>query len=539
MEPTYSGPGAMARAEAVGIEIADGRRDPDTTRPGARQAPTLWPYQVEIISRLDEALAAGKRRPLIVMPTASGKTVVLGEIIRRAAARQQRVLLLAHRRELITQASRELYAAGVDHGIVEAGFPSRPHVPVQVASIATLWARAVRGSAMELPAADLVVIDEAHHAPARTYRGIIEAYPHAVILGATATPCRTDGRGLGVFDELIIGRRERELTADGYLVPARVYAPSRPDLSGVAVARGDYVEEQLAKVMDTGTLVGDVVTHWLRLAQWRPTVVFATGVAHSQHLANEFRLAGVLAEHLDGSTPAEERDAILARLARGDIDLVSNAMVLTEGWNCPVASCQVLARPTKSLRLYRQMVGRVLRIAPGKSDALILDHAGAVFAHGFPDEPIAWTLGADRRAENPAQTARKSGHTPSLTDCPECHAVRLEGKPCDFCGWRPRPRAVAPDVIDGELAEVGRDRKSMPRNIDAAERRRWHAELVWIAEERGHKPGWAAHKYKDKFGSFPIERDVQPAPPSREVRAWVRSRDIAYRKAMDKQRGKA
>lgn len=139
----------------------------------------------------------------------------------------------------------------------------------------------MRGSAMMLPTADLIVIDEAHHAPALMYRRIIDSYPHALVLGVTATPCRTDGRGLGMFETLISGKSARWLTDAGYLVPARVYERSRPDLSAVGSARGDYIGSQVAKVMDTGTLVGDVVTHWLRLAAGRPTVVFASGVAHS------------------------------------------------------------------------------------------------------------------------------------------------------------------------------------------------------------------------------------------------------------------
>jgi superfamily II DNA or RNA helicase len=406
----------------------------------------LRPYQVDVIQRIDAEIEAGGRRVLLVAPTGAGKTVIAADIIDKTVQAGGRVIFVAHRRELIVQASTKLHAVGIDHGIVQAGFPTRPAARVQVASIQTLHARAVRSTRLELPQADLVVLDEAHHARARTYREIVQAYPDAVLLGMTATPCRSDGRGLGnVFDVIVECPPVAELIAGGWLVPTKVYAPTRPDLKGVKVARGDYVESELAARMDQHQFVGDVVAHWLSLAGRRRTVVFATGVAHSVHIRDQFRAAGVWAEHVDGSTPIAERDVVLAKLASGPVELVCNAMVLTEGWDSPEVACLVLARPTKSVALYRQMVGRVLRPAPGKDHALILDHAGAVFQHGFVDEPIAWSLREDRRAENRTQTARSEHRAPALSTCPECHAVRIGGNACSSCGWRPQPKAAPVD----------------------------------------------------------------------------------------------
>ena len=222
-----------------------------------------------------------------------------------------------------------------------------------------------------------MVVDEAHRARARTYEQILGAYPDAVILGLTATPCRGDGRGLGnVFEVMVECPSVSELIDLDFLVPTKVYAPTKPDLKGVATRQGDYVARQLEDRMNTAELVGDIVTHWHRLAEGRQTVVFASGVQHSIHLRDEFRTSGVWAEHIDGKTPKEERDEILKRLSRKEIDLVTNCMVLTEGWDQPEVSCVVLARPTKHMGLYRQMVGRVLRPAEGKSDALVIEHAG-------------------------------------------------------------------------------------------------------------------------------------------------------------------
>jgi superfamily II DNA or RNA helicase len=252
------------------------------------------------------------------------------------------------------------------------------------------------------------------------------------------------------------------------------------------------------------------------------------------HLRDEFRRSSVVAEHIDGSTPIDERDAILAGLARGSVEVVTNYGVLCEGWDSPIVSCVVLARPTKHHRLFRQMIGRVLRPVPGKTDAIVLDHAGAVFEHGFIEEPVKWALAPDRRSETPAQIARVKSRAPALTNCPECSAVRFEGQPCPACNWRPTRKAEAVDVADGELGLIDRQRVVKLPTRDIADKRRFHAQLLWIARERGYQPGWAGHKFKERFGAWPPERDVDPVAPDEAVRAWVRSRMIAYAKAQAK-----
>jgi DNA repair protein RadD len=499
-------------------------------------APDLRPYQVEVIARVAAEVAAGRRRILLVAPTGSGKTVIAASIIAEAAAAGRKILVVAHRREIVKQTHAKLYAEGVDAGIIQAGFPPRVGEPVQVASIQTLHARAFRGSSMEMPPANIVVIDEAHHARARTYEQVVDAYPGAVVIGLTATPCRRDGLGLGnVFEIMVECPQVAALVEQDHLVKSRVYAPSTPDLKGIASARGDYVEAQLAERVNTDKLVGDIGEHWLKLGERRATVCFGSGVEHSVHIRNEMRRLGVMAEHIDGATPTEERDAILRGLANGQVEFVSNCMVLTEGWDCPDIGCLVLARPTKSLGLFRQMIGRVLRPAPGKADAIILDHSGAVFVHGLPDDDIAWTLDEDGRAINKTHAARGAGVIgPVFVDCPECHAVRLRGQQCVVCGWVPRSKGAAVDVVDGDLGLVQRDRKLLPLYASQDERQQFYRQLLWIVRQRGHSSGWAYHKYREKFsGSKPpwSWKSLPPVEPELHVLSWVRSRQIAYAKA--------
>jgi len=209
-------------------------------------------------------------------------------------------------------------------------------------------------------------------------------------------------------------------------------------------------------------------------------------------------------------------------------------MVLTEGFDCPDMGCIILARPTKQMGLYRQMIGRVLRPADGKADAIILDHSGAWKRHGLPEDHVEWPLDVDRRAENKTHDKRQRGETPKLGKCPACEVV-ITSLPCIHCGWQPQPRRGRDvDFRDGELGLVTSGRARAPE-YDPTTRADWHGQLAAIANERGYKPGWVAHKYKEKFGSFPAWGSApEPVEPTPEVRSWVRSRQIAYAKALER-----
>jgi DNA repair protein RadD len=491
---------------------------------------TLHPFQQDAVAEIERHIADRPRRVLLVAPTGSGKTVIASELIRRWIVQYRRVLFLAHRREIIDQTSAKLTANGVRHGIIMSQVSPRLMEAVQVASIDTLLVRGVRSTAMDLPPADLVIFDEAHRARGRTREHLIGLYPEAALLGMTATPCRGDGRGLGnLFDVMIEAPQVADLIVGGYLVKSRVYAPVNPDLKGVRVEKGDYVIEQLAGRMNTGGLVGDIVEHWHRYGENRPTVAFAVDVAHSVAIRNQFLRAGVTAEHLDGETPIPEREDILARLASGETRVVSNCMVLTEGWDCPPVGCAILARPTKQMGLFRQMVGRVLRPAEGKPDAVILDHSGAVNDHGLPEDYVEWTLDVDGRAVTPAQARRKAGLEPRLHECPACKAIMVK-PPCGACGWKPEPKARNIDFADGQLGLVVGG-KSRVQQYTGEEKARWYQMLIGEALRRGKKPGWAWYLFKDKFGHEPDRfwnrTALAPAP---EVSSYVRSRLIAYAK---------
>ena len=326
-----------------------------------------------------------------------------------------------------------------------------------------------------------------------------------------------------------------ELIELGHLVKLKIFAPPPPDLRGVEVAStGDYVVNQLSDRMDTDELVGDVVEHWLKHSQRRRTVIFAVDVAHSVHIVNELVKSEVKAEHLDANTPQDQRDAILHRLASGKTEVVSNCMILTEGFDLPDIGCIVLARPTRSLGLFRQMIGRGLRPAEGKADIVILDHSGGVYRHGRPDDAIEWTLDTDSKATNLTHEARvaESGIDP-FCECKACGHLRMRGLACDNCGWEPKPYGRAIDYVDGDLVELGKP--SAPTETDR---------ITFYCELRGHQqtarkkdgspyhPKWAACQYKDKHKVWPPRPwdNFAPLAPSDATRRWIKSRQIAWAK---------
>jgi DNA repair protein RadD len=502
----------------------------------AIKAPRLRPYQLAFIEEFDHVVAAGNRSILGVAPTGSGKTIILAEIIRRMKADGHRVVVLAHKIEIVAQTRNKLIAAGLEPGIIQAGLENelRLLAPVQMASIQTLWARGMRTKRMPMPPGTLLVIDEAHHSPAHTYQKIIAEYPDAILLGLTATPCRGDGRGLGnIFKTMIEAPQVAELIVGDYLVKSRVYAPVDPDLKGVKTAQGDYVIGQLAGRMNTDALVGDIVTHYHKHGENRATLTFACDVEHSVHIAREFNAAGIRAEHIDAKTPQDEREAILGRLRSGETKIITNFGILTEGFDCPDIGCIILARPTKQMGLYRQMIGRGLRPAPSKTDVVILDHSGAVYRHGLPEDRVEWTLDEDKRAENPVQAKRKRGEERKLAECPQCKVVMSAPPPCEHCGWLPAQRRGRDrDFLDGELGLIVNGKAKAPAYSEG-DKVIFFRQLRSVQQTRGYKHGWAAHKFKDKFGHFPpwSYNELPPAIPTDAMLRWVKSRSIAFAKS--------
>ena len=445
----------------------------------------IRPYQQRSIDAIREAFRRS-RRVLYVLPTGGGKTVVGADLVRRFLAGGKRVLVIAHRKELLDQFGGKLRDVGLEYGVIRADEPPSPLWPIQLASIATLVKR-------DLPPADWIVIDEAHRTPADSYARVLEAYPNARVLGLTATPCRLDGKPLKEhFDEMVVGATYSELIASGAIVAPQVYAPRRaPDLSDVKVRNGDYDARAVERVMQRPHVIGDVMETWSAHAgigpgreRPIPTVVFAAGIEHSLDLCQKFRERGVLVEHLDGSTPEEERELILYRFSAGQLDVICNVGILCEGWDEPRCKCIVDAAPTASLMRHMQKVGRALRPFEGQTP-LLLDHADNVSRHGLPHEDREWSLDVDvPRVHTPLE---------ATIVCGKCFAY-VAKMPCPLCGYRApsRPREVrqAPGLLE-PVVSTG----------DA--RRDFFDECMATARRKAWKPAAASAKFKEKYGEWP------------------------------------
>lgn len=476
----------------------------------------LRPYQSAAVQRIRQSIMAGNRRILCVAPTGSGKTIIGSHILNATSANYKHGIFVAHRREIINQTSDKLERFGTPHGILMAGHRRSALSRVHVCSVQTFHSRVTNGD-HQAPPADVVIFDEAHRSIASTYRRLAEHYPDAIILGLTATPVRGDGRGLGSFyQDMIEVASVADLMQMGFLVRPTVYAPMLPDLSGVKIRRGDYAENDLQQAMDKTELVGNIVRDWKLYADGRPTVVFATGVKHSLHVMEQFREAGVSVAHIDGQTDKSERDEILARMQAGEIQVVTNCMVLTEGWDMPKVSCCILARPTKSYGMYLQMAGRILRPDPesGKTDAVIIDHAGAVYGHGFVEEAGDWSLDPDTGIKE--RRDQKLAEKKAPITCRQCFAVYEGRHSCPMCGWEPTKKAHELSMKEGRLYPVAKEKKATKYD-----KRKWFQMLNYYAEQKGYQPGWVAHKYREKFGVWPKGMHGS-AQPDQEVSNWIK-----------------
>ena len=445
----------------------------------------LRDYQTDLIDRAREGFRAGLRSVLLQLPTGGGKTVLSAMMVRNTVAKGNTAWWLVHRREIINQASSTFSSLGIPHGLVMGGAITDPMQRVQIGSIQTIARRLSR-----LPKPDIIVFDEAHHMGAKQYQDVFDAFPDAVKLGLTATPARLDGKGLGNwFQRLIEGPTVSLLIERGALSPYRLFAPATPDLADVKSLGGDYKRDALSKIMDRPSIVGDAVAHYTRLASGKRAVVFACSIEHSRNIVAQFQEAGITAEHVDGSMDTPSRDAAIARFVSGETLILSNVDLFGEGFDVPAIEAVIMLRPTQSLSLYLQQVGRGLRPLAGKETAIILDHAGNSLRHGLPDDEREWSL-ADKVKRAKAAPAE----TP-VRQCPECYRVYRPAPKCPGCGYETPVAARVVEEVEGVLSEI--DAAAVKREAKREEGacrtlEDWQA----LASRRGYSSGWAWHRFQ-------------------------------------------
>lgn len=469
----------------------------------------LREYQEDLLERVRKAMRKSKR-VLVQLPTGGGKTVICSKAIANATAKGLTSWFLLHRRELVKQSVRTLTeAAGLDVGIVAAGFPSNRHQQVQVCSIGTLARRSHL-----LPEPRLLNWDECHHLAAASWAAIFEKFPGSFHLGWTATPERLDGTGLGKwFDEMVCGPTVRELIEIGSLCDYTLYAPSVVDLAGVHSVGGDYNKKELAAAMGKSTVTGDALSHYRKHCPGKRAILFAWSIEASIEIVRQFNDAGIPAEHVDGSTDEVVRDNAISRFREGRTLLLSNVNLFSEGFDVPAVEAVFDLAPTQSLSMYLQRCGRALRPAEGKDRALLFDHAGNSARHGLPDAEREWSLEGRRKTKG----SKSDG--PPVKQCPLCFAtVAAASSVCRHCSYKFEVASRPIEQVAGELGEVDREAFAAKR---AAQREQGTAqtldELIRIGTLRGMKnpAGWAKHVLEGR------QKKEAAARAANDARAWA------------------
>lgn len=459
---------------------------------------TLWPYQEASSSSVKRSFRKGSRATIMQLPTGGGKTTVVANMVAELDAKGKSVWFVAHRHELLDQASRELNIAGVRHGRVDMFNDSRARVVVasKDSMIRRMYGR---------KPPNLLVLDECHRSVAPTYKRLIKYCEKSFVLGLTATPERLDGQGLGdIYQELCIGPTTRQLIEWGYLSDYRMYGPPPNPPIKVRKVGGDYVRGDLEQFLEDNMTYGEPIKQYHRhIKPGMTCLVYCVNRHHARLWTERYNHAGIEALYVAGDTPKKERDDAIDRIRDGDLPVIVSVDLFGEGLDLPGLTAIQMLRPTMSRNLYRQMCGRTFRKEENKPHAIILDQVGNRYRHGFPDDDVEWTL------DSKPMSKRTDVSEIAIAYCKECFAAFRVGEKCPDCGKAPvvKPREIS-EPIDGDLVEMKREieilKDKLEKHKDKLESNKKHREvgaartlkdLVRIEIARGYKAGWAAHRF--------------------------------------------
>ena len=434
-------------------------------------------------------MRSGFKAVLVQAATGTGKTVVAADMLKTAAERGFPSWFINHRRELIKNSLATFANVGVDAGVISSGFPRNDRALVQICSIQTLL-RCFES----LPQPRFVIWDECHHLDAGSWAKIYHHLPDAFHVGFSATPIRLDGSSLAKYFQAMVRSPDVVwLQRRGILSKYRHLAPSDLDLSGVRARMGDYVRADLVAAIERHKLTENCVKAYQRFADGRRAVIFAPSIENSERAVELFRRAGITAEHVDGNSATEHRDAAIARFERGETLVLSNVDLFGEGFNVPQIEAVIMLRATLSVGLFLQMIGRCLRPSPGKADAVVIDMVGNWRRHGLASENRRWTL-------DPAPRRKPAPRT-DLWVCESCKVVNPERAYCEACGVPPKPSAKRKSDVDLWLQLT-----STPGLADELRRKSYAEVSAWadtpekirlVAMVRNFARGWAWHRIRE------------------------------------------
>lgn len=484
----------------------------------------LRDYQNDAVFNTRQALARDKR-VILQLEVGSGKTIISAEIMRLVTEKMKRVLFIAPRRQLIYQTIETLQKFNLSCGVIMAGENRFSMPKIQVASIDTLTARISAGR-MELPDADLLIFDEAHLGMTPSRIKILSNYPY--VIGLTATPALANGKGMGEFyNHIVEGPNMAWMVDNNYLVPMRYFIGEAPDLSGFKLDKnGDWSEKDLETANDEKTLIGAVYDNWKKIAGKRTTLVFAVNRKHARHLHDEFSAHGVTTDYIDGETPQEDRERIKSDVMEGRTQVIFNVGVMVAGVDWPRISCIVIARQTRNISTWRQIIGRGSRLYDEKLDCKVIYHGSNFEELGRMDDPIEWSLDDSTTVRERKQKAQQEYKEPKDIKC-KCGYVFRSSRVCPSCGLAMIAESEAIPFHQAELKEV----TNKPTPLEKTD---FYSQLLWYTEHKGFKRGYADHKFKEKFGHYPEKKNgIALTPPGKEVLGFIQHLNIkrAYAKS--------
>ncbi|MGO2869166.1 MAG: DEAD/DEAH box helicase family protein [Staphylococcus equorum] len=433
----------------------------------------LRDYQEELVNGLYNSMSKGNKNIMVQSPAGSGKSVTMSEIARRATDKGNRVLFIVHRRELVIQIKSTFIANDVDMELCHVGM------------VQTVANRIKKDNE---PTPSIILVDEAHHALAKTYTNIFEHFPNAFVYGFTATPWRMSNKGFtDVFEDLILGKTVDWLIDEHRLAPFRYYSVNLMDSDILTHnSTGDFNNDSITKAMQK-TIYGDAVTNYKKFADGKKTIIYTHNVESSINVAEKFKDSGYSALQVDGKTPKQQRELAMEMFREGKVNILVNAELYGEGVDVPDCECVILLRPTESLTLFIQQTMRAMRYQPNKQ-AIIIDHVGNWYRHGLPDTEHNWK----EHFEGGKKKTSKDNSVP-IKECPECFGVVESSYTiCPYCGCE-FPKEMQEDydlILNAELEEVTED-KVIQLNLKTAEECESIEELYQLAKENGYKPGWA------------------------------------------------
>lgn len=469
---------------------------------------SLREYQEDAVLRLRRSIQVHKRS-ILVSPTGSGKTRMALRIVQGAISHGNSCWFVVHRRELCKQTSREFWEHKLEHGLIMSG-KGRTQTLAQVGTVLTA-ANYVEKLPEEMRP-KIIIFDEAHRSVSSSYQRLIEACPSAIIIGLTATPERTDGKGLGeIYRDMVQVQSMRWLIDKGFLCDYRLIAPAeKVDLSGVKTSMGDYASDDLERVMDRPTITGDAIAAYRKYANGKRNMVFCVSIKHSEHTCEQYNAAGIPAEHIDGTNTDREREAALARFRSGETLVLCSVQLAIEGLDIPAVEAVQQLRPTKSVIVYLQLIGRGLRPEAGKKSLIILDQVNNWQRFGLPDDDREWSLEGRKRGK---RKAAEEEPDINIQQCRTCFSVFRKGlAKCPGCGAAIKGGRLAPTQVDGVLEEVdlAQVRKAMKHEQGSA---RTFKDLIALGIRRGmNRPAeWACVVFASRQGRKPTPSEFAEA----------------------------